>query len=815
MYDLNILPIHLRQGRNTPDSTGIQAFSPPRRAARGREEDVLILALHFSDKDELSDDLVQTWTEHLSHTFYKTAGTVTAALRSLIETLNLTLMERNIKTAAEGVSVTAAVNLAVIHRRSLYIAQAGQTYAFVLNHQGLERHTDNSQTDRGLGVSRTPTIRYYQDEIGTGAYFFTTTTPLENWQDSLHFSESYPSLDQLRRRLLNQAPSRFDLGLVQLLAGEGKINLIRPVVRGTTPEQPAPQETDEKPVIEEPPVEQEKVTVPIPAQPEIPAEQVDLVQEESTEQPEEVVPEQPRKVEPRGEMPERETPRQMPAEQPMRTQAPSRQSTQQRPLSHMRSEPEVNAAQTHARPSGRRERPAQDRDVLLQRNAEFEEKSLKGISAALKWWRKVKTNIQTFFRDLVAHWSPEGTEPTLSKSSMIFIAVAVPLVVVALAVGVYLSQGKSQQYEYYYQQAEQYAQAASMMTDPVTAKGNWTQALEMVDMAETYRSTDETVLLRDQVEDALDLLDGAVRLDYRPALTGTLFDGIEITRIISVGADLYLMDEAGGRVIHAESRSSGFEVDADFVCAAGNFETGSIGNLVDMVALPINNPYLAHVLAIDAQGNVAYCGAGMDPIVSQLPQGAGLSGEVTAITYASNTLYALIPSVSTVRVYYATNSLFSEAPTEFFAGTDAQNMPDLNQAVDLAVNGDMLYLLRADGSLVSCEANAVGDSAVVCEKPVSYVDGRVGFEDQAVLMPTSVFNELLFTSPPDQTISMLDSNSGDIFQFSQTFRLHQMLRPSFGSYEVEDPTATAFYIGIDRVAFIAFGHQLFYGYLGQ
>ncbi len=120
---------------------------------------------------------------------------------------------------------------------------------------------------------------------------------------------------------------------------------------------------------------------------------------------------------------------------------------------------------------------------------------------------------------------------------MIFIAVAVPLVVVALAVGVYLSRGKSQQYEYYYQQAEQYAQAAAMMTDPATAKANWTQALEMVQMAETYRSTDETVLLRDQVEDALDLLDGAVAW-ITPGIDGTLFDGIEITRIISVGRTL-------------------------------------------------------------------------------------------------------------------------------------------------------------------------------------------------------------------------------------------------------------------------------------
>ena len=812
MYDLNILPIHLRQGRNIPDSTGIQAFSPPRRAARGREEDVLILSLHFSDEDELSDDLIQTWTEHLSHTFYKTGGTVTAALRSLIETLNLTLMERNIKTAAEGVSVTAAVNMAVIHRRSLYIAQSGQTHAFVLNHQGLEHHTDSGQTDRGLGVSRTPAIRYYQDDLGTGAYFFTTTTPSENWQDSLLFADNYPSMDQLRRRLLNQAPSEFDLGLVQLLPGEGKINLIRPVARGTSPGKPAPQEGEDQPDIDESLVGQEKVTVPIPAETEEPLGQAPLEQAEPPKEQPDITPEMPFSADRQQDPPVHKESQPV---RPTRRETPPAQQTPRPPLSHLRSEPEVDANQSHARPGARRDDGAKSRESLNQRQADFEEKSLKGISAALKWWRNLKNGIQTFFRDLVAHWSPEGSEPSLSKGSMVFVAVAVPLVVVAIAVGVYLSRGKSLQYEYYYQQAEQYAQAAAMIEDRASARENWNQALEMVIQAETYRSTDETVLLRNQAEDALDLLDGAVRLDYRPALTGTLYDGIEITRIISVGTDLYLLDEAGGRVVHAESRSSGFEVDAEFVCAAGNFESGSLGEVVDIVALPINNPYLAHVLAVDAQGNVAYCGAGMDPIVAQLPQSAGLAGEIKAVTYAGNTLYALIPSVSSVRVFYATNSLFSEAPEEFFAGVDGQNMPDLNLAVDLAVNGDMLYLMKADGSLVLCEANAVGESPVVCEDPVATMDGRPGFEDQAVTMPESIFSEMLFTSPPDQTISLLDSGSGDIFQFSQTFRLHQMLRPSFGSYEVEDPTATAFYIGIDRVAFIAFGHQLFYAYLGQ
>ena len=814
MYDLNILPIHLRQGRSLPDASGIQAFSPPRRAARGREEDVLILSLHFSDPAAISADLVQSWTENLSHTFFKTGGTVTAALRSLIETLNLTLLERNLRTASESLSVTCAVNLAVIRRRSLYIAQSGQAHAFVLSHQGLEHHADHGGADRGLGVSRTPAIRYYQDDLGTGAYYFTTLTPQDAWQDTLLVSGNYPSLDQLRRRLLNQAPSEFDLGLVQLLPGEGKINLIRPVARGTAPAQPETSQEDEPRRGIRPEPEQEKVVTPISAVPEEP-----LVQEE---QP---LPEnEADRPEPAGEARRREGHRETvrPAGEGPTSQAPVRETrpapaASRPPLSHLRSEPEMDPAPSQTRAVRSREVGAAARETLNQRKGDFEEKGLKGISAALKWLRNAKTSINTFFRDLIAHWSPEGSEgaPALSRSSMIFIAIVVPLVVVAVSVGVYLGRGRSQQYEYYYQQAEQLAQAAAVMGDPAAARETWSQALTMVNQAESYRATDETVLLRDQVQDALDLLDGAVRLDYRPALTGTLYEGIEITRIVSVGADLYLMDEAGGRVIHAESRSQGFEVDADFVCAAGNFESGSIGDLVDMVALPINNPYLAHVLAVDAQGNAAYCGAGMTPIVVRLPQAASGEGEIRAITYAGGMLYALNPAASSVRVYYASNGQFNDAPADFFAGVDYQNIPDLSRVADLAVSGDMLYLLNTDGSLVACEANALGSSPVTCENPVSYVDGRVGMEDQPVTLPAATFSEAIFTSPPDQTISILDSDNGDIYQFSVTFRLHQRLRPSLGNYEVENPRATAFSIGIDRVAFLAFGHQLFYAYLGQ
>jgi hypothetical protein len=43
--------------------------------------------------------------------------------------------------------------------------------------------------------------------------------------------------------------------------------------------------------------------------------------------------------------------------------------------------------------------------------------------------------------------------------------------------------------------------------------------------------------------------------------------------------------------------------------------------------------------------------------------------------------------------------------------------------------------------------------------------------------------------------------------------LSERLRPDMGEFEVESPVATAFTIGIDRVAFLVFGHQVFYAYV--
>lgn len=808
MYDLNLLPIRLQQGQPGPDSGGFMAVTAPRRAARGRAEDVLILALSLAEGADVPSEMQQAWLNHLAQAYFKTSGSVTAALRTLIETLNLTLMEKNLKS--EGIAVTGAINLAVVHRHSLYLAQSGPTHAFMLNHQGLQHHTDPGHTDRGLGVSRAPAIRYFQDELGAGAFFFTADSPPASWTEMHLVSEAFPGLEQMRRRLLNQAPPNFQMTLTQLTSGEGRINLIRSGVRAAASQEKVPP-GERQPEIVTPPPEAAMRPEDSPETDPDPPREVQAAFETAA-------PEQLEEQPPRREL--QESPPEITAPGPV-SQPDSPPHSQdarsaQPPMAHLRAVPEPDAKpQPARRPRPEKETGAAARETLEKQKARAEAQGLTGLAAGLKWWRQARNGVETFFKDLVARWSPEGTDgsPTLSRRTLILIAIIIPLVVVAITAGVYLVRGRTQQYTYYLNQAEAYAEAASLTADPAAARSGWTQALTLLDTAESYRATDETAQLRDRVQDGLDLLDGAVRLDYRPALIGELYSGIEITRIVPFGSDLYLLDEAGGRVIHAARRSQGYEVDADFVCAAGNFTGGAVGALVDMVALPINNPYQAHVLAVDAAGNLAYCAAGQEPLVMALPAPGGAAGEITAIAYSGGYLYTLNPTADSIRVYLATNGQFQDVPTEYFEGADLAEKPNLSQIVDMSVNGADLYLLQTDGLLVDCVSSGLASNPVNCENPVTYVDGRAGLEDQPVTLPEAAFVGVLYTEPPDPSVSVLDATHGDIYRFSLRFRLYQRLRPEMGAYEVDEPTATAFAIGIDRVAFLAYGHQLFFAYV--
>ncbi len=803
MYDVNLFPIKLQDGQQSFAASGFKASGPPRRAARSRLEDMLLISLSIQGDDKVISEIHQVWLDNLLQSFFKTGGSVTSALRTLIETLNLTLMEKNLKLGREGGPTTAALNLAAIHHRILYIVQCGMAHAFVLNQQGLAHFYDSSQTDRGLGFSRSPTIRYFQANIGQGSYFFTTSSPPATWEEDTLFSGGYPTLEQLQRRLLNQAPKDLRIDLAQIIPGDGQVRIQRP-------EEQADLTGDETNGVSEMDLAAEQ-PLRIPTVEDLAAFDTREISAESPEAEGEGVEIKEESIS------DTEVEKLQPVASPETDSQPDDVISVPEKSEEIKSDIEHSKPVVDTEPTPPIKEPSKEkkREKLIADPEKIKERSLTGIAAILSGWRTFREKISNFFRDLLRGWIPVSSDgtPRLSKGTLLIIAVLVPLILAGIAAGVYFARGRTQQYQHYFEKAQLAATTAMAAGDPNQSREAWFIVMQYLEQAESYDQTDQVTALREQAQDAIDMLDGAVRLTYQPAIIGSLYSEISITDIISYGPDLYLLDSAGGRIIHAERMTQGYEVDPDFVCAAGNYSGGQIESIIDMVSLPINNPYQAHILAVDAVGNIAYCGPGQNPVVQSLPTIGGINGEVTSIAYDSNYLYALIPTSSSILVYRPTNGQFLDTPTNFFEDMTFADLPDLIQVVDLAVNGPDLYLLQGDGKLIDCTTSSLAGNPVTCENPVNYIDGRPGKEDQVFTLSGANYTAIQYTPPPDPSLTILDANNADIYRFSLRFRLYERLRSDMGDFDIESPVATAFTIGIDRVAFLAFGHQVFYAYV--
>ena len=100
--DLNLLPLARRDEQELLELPGLHIAARPRRMARGRQPDRFFLYLATEGDLPLSPSQQEQLLGRLSQTYYKTAGSVTAALRAAAEALNQYLLERNLSSASSG-----------------------------------------------------------------------------------------------------------------------------------------------------------------------------------------------------------------------------------------------------------------------------------------------------------------------------------------------------------------------------------------------------------------------------------------------------------------------------------------------------------------------------------------------------------------------------------------------------------------------------------------------------------------------------------------------------------------------------------------
>src|SRR4030042_407887 len=224
--DLNLLPIARQGGNDKAELPDMYAVTPPRRTARGREADSLIIYLSMTGNSLLTTEAQTQLLEQLAHKFYKTSGSLTAALRTVAEALNLYLLDRNLRSTSVGRQGIGQLILVALRADSLYIAQCGSVHAFLVTPKETQHLHDPQSSGRGLGLSRTTPMRFLQTKMDLDDFLVLTTQASPGWV-STPLKHAPQGIEAIRRQLLENASQALNAVILQAQAGTGKLKILK------------------------------------------------------------------------------------------------------------------------------------------------------------------------------------------------------------------------------------------------------------------------------------------------------------------------------------------------------------------------------------------------------------------------------------------------------------------------------------------------------------------------------------------------------------------------------------------------------------
>ncbi|HWQ04308.1 MAG TPA: hypothetical protein VN452_03020 [Longilinea sp.] len=772
MFDLLFHPLSLAAGQEQSSLPGLFISQSPRKASRNRNGDILLILLGLDGNSPLPAPAQESLLLQTAQVYYRSQHSVTSGLREAADSINDFLLNRNLKTAREGLQAAGRLTFLVIHKDQILIAQAGPANCFIISGTRVEVISDAS-LGRGLGLNRTTTLRFYQPPFDPGDLLLVSPYPPAAWTPALLSNLNQLGGEAIRRRLTTQSGPDLQAVILQVQPGSGEVRPLRgqPPQKIDTTVTSAPETSVEASDFPLEPVANDLKASPDSNesyQPNV-SQENEFSMDGLELPPEESIP----SINRQAEAP-------VVHQTPSETAVDSPRSTRER----------RNAPRASLNPAARRQ-----------------------LSGIWKGYNAFRSRIGQAIKTISLRVLPgNGEQHGLSTASMLFIALIIPLVVVALAMTIYFRSGRGEQHATYLVQAEKFIQQASEQSDAALQRASWEQALYWIKQAENYGRSDQSIADREKVQGALDSLDGISRLNLQPALSGGFGSPVNITRIVTSSTDLYLLDSSQGRILRLFLTGQGYEVDPKFDCSPGEKGSVIIRPLIDLVAVPLTNSHKATVMGVDDTGNLLLCGPNITASnqTTLKPPDNGW-GQIVSIAYSQNVLYILDVKNNAVWRYDGTDLIFPDMPRLFFD----REVPVMADAIDLTIYQDDLYLLHQSGQMSRCTYSNFDFSPTRCTDPAPYEDARAGRERNPTAFSDAQFMHLQITQPPEASLYILDGKKGPaIYQFSLQLYLAKVLRPAVSAdFALPNQAVTAFAVTPGRLAVLAFGNQLYYASL--
>jgi hypothetical protein len=760
--DLTLTPLYRTEGKEQASMPGLLPAMPPRKTARGREHDRLVVYLLLTGNTSYSTDEYAQLTNRATATFYETSGTLTFALRAAAESINKLLLERNLSTSGRGQYAVGLLSLVALRESEATLLSSGPMRAYVLNADGAHQIFD-SLSGNGLGLGANAPHHFSRIPFQPNDRLVLYARIPATWESALKDS-SPASLEATRRRLMNLTNDNVNAVLLQATKGNGALILMQPESESSAPEEPpsAPPNADEQRI-----AEPQSGTMP----------KAHLVQPSAY-----AIPPQPK---------EEELPSQS-FEPDILASLPRIQLLESPPVNN-------NGQEETIVPESTKESPA----TPSPRTRQAAKTIVTGMRALRRGNEQVSRGLRSFLPRLLPG-SEESATFIMPSYMMGFIAILVPLVVVTIASVIYFRYGRSVQYEEFLVQARNAHAIAIGLTDPIAQREAWQQELSYLNSAESNSQTTETQTMRQEAQAKLDQLEGISRLQFQPVVSGL---NAQISRMAADENNLYLLDAVRGDVLHLTINSTGFQTDDSFHCEPGTYGSYTVGPLVDILSLPTVNSMNASVMGVDANGNLLYCAPGQLPQAIPLPPPDTNWGRVKAFAMDGDDLYVIDPPSRAVWVYIGNSDAFVDRPYFFFG----DQVPNIENAIDLAVNSGELYILHADGHLSTCSYSALQTVPTRCNDPATLTDPFPAYRDTDLFSQTH-FTQMMFAPAPDSTLLILDTDNQSIFRFAPlSLQLQSQLQPPAGHANPLPPIpASAMTVSPNHILFMALKDEVYF-----
>ncbi len=776
-FDLTLLPLYRLRGNELPSPPGLLALAPPRRKARSREKDRLIVHLILGGNAPFSTVNYLQMTSRAAEEFYQTPGSVTAALRAAASTLNGDLLEKNMETSGQGRYSLGQLVLGALRGEQFYILESGPTHVYWMADAERVHVHDENLAGRGLGMGQATKAYLSQVTVRAGGRLLLTPKFPPVWEQILQRDNHTAPLEILRNALMRQSSEDENAVLVEVSEGRGAVTVLKPARTAKPTLESISERLSEEPKIPEP---KHPSRAPFSHQPE----PLPIETSETEDAPLPATREDSKSKSTQA----RPTPA-IPDSIPRRTPEPIPAPTE-------KVEPELEPEEEYI-PAG----PSKSEELARQSARAI----AKGMQATRAGNERLKAGVQKVLPRLLPSDDSE-TPVRLPNWVMGLIAIIIPLVVVTIASVVYFRFGRDLQYDNYLAQAEAARTRAIGQDDPVAERIAWQDTLVALGQAEDFNITPETRELRGEAQSQLDELLGIVRLGFEPAVSG-LPRNINISRIAANDNEIFMLNGNNGEILRAYLIGANYQYDDTFDCKPGEYSGKNVGTLVELIALPKANAMAASVLGIDQQGNLLYCADNQVPQALALLQPSVGFREITAISLDSDVLYLLDAISREVWVYGGQASTFINYPTAFFE----QAPEGLENAIDMSVEGSDLYLLFKDGHLASCTYSLNQNVPTRCINPVQMIDphpaagGGNTFEQ-------AFFTEMHLSAPPDAAILLLDSQGQAVYKLGpRSYELQNQLHPFNNGEDNAIPRnpLTALTTNANHILFIAQSDQVY------